>query len=141
MKVEYKNRYGDVHNFTKTEDGDILWEGNFEWCRCGYPNVYTEAYNQYLEDGGKLSLKEFREDVHKVNYDSEGNYSGMSELNQIYAHLIYSDTNTIDMCDPSGGPYMHSGYNMGMFDESFKGMLIEKFEEGSKTSWKIIIKK
>ncbi len=41
MKVEYKNRYGDVHTFTKTEDGNILWEGNFEYSRSGCPNVYT----------------------------------------------------------------------------------------------------
>jgi hypothetical protein len=32
------------------------------------------------------------------------------------------------MIDPSGGPYMHSGYDMGMFDESLKGMIVEEFK-------------
>ena len=30
---EYKNRYGDVFTFTKDDDHNILWEGNFEFCR------------------------------------------------------------------------------------------------------------
>jgi hypothetical protein len=32
------------------------------------------------------------------------------------------------MIDPSGGPYMHSGHDMGMIDKSFKGMVIEEFK-------------
>ena len=28
---KYRNRYGDIHTFTPTEDGNILWEGNFEY--------------------------------------------------------------------------------------------------------------
>jgi hypothetical protein len=28
----YKNRYGDVFTFTKDDNHDILWEGNFEYC-------------------------------------------------------------------------------------------------------------
>ena len=41
--IEYKNRYGDVFTFTKQKDGSVLWEGNFEFARCGYPNVYKMA--------------------------------------------------------------------------------------------------
>ena len=40
MKVEskitketYTNRYGDNFVFTLLEDGNILWEGDFEYCR------------------------------------------------------------------------------------------------------------
>ena len=36
--VEYRNRYGDIYIFTKQENGNVLWEGNFEFCRFGYPN-------------------------------------------------------------------------------------------------------
>lgn len=140
-KVEYKNRYGDIFTFSKTEDGDILWEGNFEFCRYGWPNVYDEAFDRYVEDGGSLSLEEFKDVVHKAEYDTEGNYLGMSGISKLYSHLIFSDRNTINMCDPSGGPYLCADTDMGKFDSSFKGMLVEKFEEGSKTSWKIIIKK
>ena len=34
--MEYTNRYGDIHTFTKQEDGNVLWEGNFEYSRFGY---------------------------------------------------------------------------------------------------------
>jgi hypothetical protein len=40
---EYKNRYGDVFTFTEDDHQDILWEGDFEWCRIGMPNDYTRG--------------------------------------------------------------------------------------------------
>lgn len=33
---KYKNRYGDTFTFTPTEDGNLLWEGNFKYCRVGW---------------------------------------------------------------------------------------------------------
>jgi len=140
-KVQYRNRYGDIFTFSKTEDGDLLWEGNFEFCRYGWPNVYDDAFKTYNEDGGDMSLEEFVTEIFKAEYDSEGKYLGMSEVNKLYSHLIYSDRNTIDICDPSGGPYLCANTDMGIFDKSLEGMIVDKFEEGSKTSWKIIIKK
>jgi len=64
-KETYKNRYGDVFTFTPNEDGNILWEGDFQYCRFGWPNVYGDAYREYLNDneGNEvLSLEEFMED-------------------------------------------------------------------------------
>jgi len=140
MKVEYKNRYNDVFTFSKTEDGNILWEGNFEYSRRGWPNVYTEAYNQYVLDGGDMDLKQFKKEVHEAVYDENGKYLHMSETSQKYCKLVYSDLNTIDFADPSGGPYISSNMDMGRFDEEFKGMIVEKFER-VETGYKIIIKK
>lgn len=138
--VKYNNRYGDAFTFTKTEDGNILWEGNFEWCICGWPNNYDEAYSRYTEDGGTLTLEEFKKEIHKAEYDSEGNYLGMSGYHKLYAHLIYSDKSIIDMVDPSGGPYLCENYGMEVFDKSFKGMFIQEFER-TEIGYKIIIKK
>lgn len=144
-KAEYKNRYGDLFTFTKTEDGNILWEGNFEWSRIGRPNVYDDAYAKYTADGGSLKLKDFKKQVHEADYDENGNYLGMSELSQTYGKLVYADINTIDMVDPSGGPYLHSDLNMKHIDKSFRGMIIEKFEpiikENLIAGYTIIIKK
>ena len=62
------NRYGDKFTFTPQEDGTILWEGNFEYSRIGYPNDYTKAFFEYtrdtlivevVEQGGALFLKEY----------------------------------------------------------------------------------
>ena len=35
MVVNYRNRYGDTYTFTKQEDGNVLWEGDFEFIRSG----------------------------------------------------------------------------------------------------------
>ncbi len=139
-QVEYKNRYGDIHTFSKTEDGNLLWEGNFEWSRHSWPNVYDKAYEQYITDGGTLDLEDFKEEVHKAVYDKYGNYLHMSETNQKYGKLVYSDKNTIDMIDPSGGPYICEGMDMGQFSDELEGMIVEQFKK-IKTDYKIIIKK
>jgi len=126
-KVEYTNRYNDVFTFSKTDDGDILFEGEFKWMRCSWPNVYDDAYNAYCADvdtDERMTLGEFKEAVHE--YDKETFES--TPLSKKYRGLVYSDQSIIDMIDPSGGPYMHAGYDMGMFDESFKGMIAEEFK-------------
>ena len=130
-KVKYINRYNDVFIFSKMDDGNILFEGEFKWMRCGWPNVYDEAYEAYcmdIDDDQVMTLGEFKTEIHKAIYDSEGKYVSMSDTSIKYAKLVYSDKSKIDMIDPSGGPYMHSGHDMGMFDELFKGMIIDYFK-------------
>ena len=142
-KVKYTNRYRDVFTFSKTEDGNILFEGEFKWMRCSYPNVYDDAYQAYCTDvdtDERMTMGEFKKAVHEAVYDEEGKYKHMSETSQKYASLVYSDKSKIDMIDPSGGPYMDAGYDMGMFDESFKGMIIEEFKPVD-GNYLIVIKK
>ena len=31
IMTKYRNRYGDIYTFTKQEDGNVLWEGDFEF--------------------------------------------------------------------------------------------------------------
>jgi hypothetical protein len=71
-----------------------------------------------------MTMGEFKEAVHE--YDKETFES--TPLSKKYRGLVYSDQSIIDMIDPSGGPYMHAGYDMGMFDESFRGMIAEEFK-------------
>lgn len=78
MKVyKYTNRYGDVHSFTPTEDGNILWEGNFEYSRYGWTN----------------------------------------------------DIDTVNMVDPSGGPYIAQGELSSIVHPDIKGKTVSHFEE------------
>jgi len=138
-KIKYTNRYKDVFTFSKTEDGNILFEGEFKWMRCGWPNVYDDAYQAYYletDSDERMTMGEFKKAVHE--YDKETFES--TPLNKKYAKLVYSDRNKIDMIDPSGGPYMHAGYDMGMFSESFKGMIIEEFKPVDR-NYLIVIKK
>lgn len=138
-KIKYTNRYNDVFTFSKTDDGNILFEGEFKWMRCGWPNVYIDAYEAYCADTDtdeQMTMGEFKVAVHE--YDNEKlEYTPLSKK---YQKLVYSDTSKIDMIDPSGGPYLHSGHDMGMFDKSFKGMVVEEFKS-TPEGYLIIIKK
>lgn len=138
-KVKYTNRYKDVFTFSKTEDGNILFEGEFKWMRYSYPNVYDDAYQAYCTDvdtDERMTMGEFKKAVHE--YDKE-TFEATS-LSKQYASLVYSDKSKIDMIDPSGGPYMHAGDDMGMFSKDFKGMIIEEFKPVN-GNYLIVIKK
>jgi hypothetical protein len=71
----YTNRYGDVFTFTPDTDGNLLWEGNFEYCRCG-----------------------FEESADNLN-----------------------------MVDPSGGPYIDIGTDVGRFHKDMVGKSVTGF--------------
>ena len=133
--MKYTNRYNDVYTFTKQENGDVLWEGSFKWCRFGWPNVYKEAYEQYRKDGGDMHIEWFKEEVHR--YDPE-TYK-FSDISEKYRSLVYPDMNTIDMVDPSGGPYMTSHMDLGSFlGKEFEGRSIRSFEPLEDDNCKII---
>jgi hypothetical protein len=103
-KETYKNRYGDIYTFTPTSDGNILWEGSFSYTRFAWPNDYTDAYNTYLEQGGTMSLNEFKKKVHEWDEEKKEYVMGRDLVK-----LIKSDLSKIDMVDPSGGPYIGTG--------------------------------
>ena len=125
--MEYTNRYGDVYTFTKQEDGSVLWEGDFKHCRFGWPNNYKRAYQQYRKDCSNLQIDyihidEFEEAVHEYNDET-----GYTPLAKQYGPLVYSDTKTINMVDPSGGPYISSGMDMKYISDEFKGRIVRSF--------------
>jgi hypothetical protein len=133
---EYKNRYGDVFTFTEDDNHDVLWEGNFEYCRFGMPNDYQNAYNAYLKDhDGKqslMTLAQFKDAVHHYN-DETLKYDYPK-----YIGMVDCLRDEIDMVDPSGGPYLSRGMSMDSF--GFKDSIIEDFQKID-TGYKIIIKK
>ena len=126
------NRYGDKFTFTPQEDGTILWEGPFEYCRFGYPNDYTKAFFEYTRDtGGGISLEQFEELVHAYDEVKE---SYVLE-DRKYAELITSNTAIINMVDPSGGPMLTSG----MVVKELSDKEIYRFESVEK-GWRIYFK-
>ena len=129
----HTNRYGDKFTFTKTEDGNILWEGNFKWCRFAWPNVYDRAYEAYCADvdtDERMTMGEFKEAVHEYNKETF-EYTALSKK---YTSLVYSDTKKISMVDPSGGPYVTTGMPADMFIPKMKGTItgFEPIETGYK---------
>ena len=125
--VEYKNRYGDKYTFTKQEDGTILWEGPFEHVRIGFPNVYKAAYQQFRKDGGQLNQHEFEEKVHEQIYDVDGNWVKAGPITEDYGPMVFSDTDNMNMVDPSGGPYIKQHMNLGQFGKELNGRCVSTF--------------
>ena len=52
--AKYENRYGDVYTFTKQEDGNVLWEGNFEHMRAG-DDFIDPSGGPFISKGQMLS--------------------------------------------------------------------------------------
>ncbi len=126
--VEYKNRYGDVYTFTKLDNDNVLWEGNFEYIRVGFPNVYKKAYQQFRKDGGELNQYDFEEKVHEQLYDEEGHWIKAGPITEKYGSMVTSDHDNINMVDPSGGPFINEHTNLGvMFGEELKGLYVRSF--------------
>jgi hypothetical protein len=128
MNVESKitketmtNRYGDEFVFTLLEDGNIQWDGKFEYVRVGFPNDYTESYKAYTNLGGLMGFKEFKEEVHRSIYDENDKYVGPCDIARVYGKLVKSKKDVINMVDPSGGPYLTEGMEiMGKTIKEFK---------------------
>ena len=124
MKTTYKNRYGDIFTFTLQEDGNVLWDGNFKYCRFGMPNDYTKAYNQYVNDNkhvqSLMSFNQFKDVVHE--YDDETH----QYIYDKYVRMVESIKDKISMIDPSGGPYISVGMPLSSF--GFKNLKVKDFE-------------
>jgi hypothetical protein len=132
--IQYTNRYKDTFTFTEDDNHDILWEGNFEFCRIGMPNDYTRAYKAYCEEiGNLLTVEEFEKAVHKYD-DIKREYI----LGDKYVRMVDCLRNEIDMVDPSGGPYIGRGMSLDSF--GFKDYIVKDFERID-TGYKIITKK
>jgi hypothetical protein len=124
MKTTYKNRYGDIFTFTLQDDGNVLWDGNFKYCRFGMPNDYTKAYNQYVNDNkhvqSLMSFNQFKDVVHE--YDDETH----QYIYDKYVRMVESIKDKISMIDPSGGPYISVGMPLSPF--GFKNLKVKDFE-------------
>ena len=131
--TKYVNRYKDVYIFTEDKNHDVLWKGNFEYCRFGMPNDYTRAYKAYCEDmGNSLTMKEFEKAIHK--YDDIKQEYVLSK----YVKMVDSLTEEIDMIDPSGGPYIYRGMSLNSF--GFKDYIVKDFKR-IRSGYKIITEK
>ena len=151
MKHTYTNRYRDAIEFERTDDNTVVMTGG-QYFRYGFPNRYDKAYEAYTEMVKKLeepdydllvedieanalrsyTETEFEEVMQENLYDYEDKKANPM-LKDLWKY-VYSDKDTIDMVDPSGGPYIKSGYDlkeMVDFPESFVIRSIKLGDNGS----------
>ena len=121
MAFKYINRYNDEFTFTILDNGNVQWSGNFQYCRFGMPNDYSLAWEVFQEEYGGLSYEDFKKNVHA--YD---------EIKEEYVFpdlvpLITSKKDIINIVDPSGGPYVTEGMDLGLFARELKGKVVSEF--------------
>jgi hypothetical protein len=132
-ETTYRNRYGDNIRFEFIGDKTIKVTGYSPYYRMGWPNVYDKAYEAYIAENGPIDIEEFKKIVH--DYDNKDM--------RPYSLLIYSDTDTISMWDPSGGPYLDAGQDMRQFFYKFdfkEPLIIKEFKTGNNDYVLIILK-
>lgn len=132
----YINRYDDLFTFKLDDDQNVIWEGDFEFCRIGYPNDYTKAHAKYLEDecysDHCLTLEKFESEAYTYDVIKE------EHVYSKYLPLVESLTDKVNIVDPSGGPYIIIDMNLNTF--GFKGLKVQGFEK-IETGYKIITDK
>ena len=113
--TSYINRYGDNIVFEEINENTIFMYGfNPEWMRYGYPNDYSEAYEVYcLGNQNPMTYQEFV-------FEVEHNFHSTNSPYEPFYKFIKSDKSCIDMVDPSGGPYIQIGTNIGLYFEDKK---------------------
>lgn len=123
---KYINRYGAEYIFTKDEEGNVDWQGDFTFCSIGYSNNYDAAYAAYLEVEGNpphdrtLSKEQFEREVHNYNEIKK------EHVYKKYINLITTNKNKLSMTDPSGGPYICLGMDLEFLGKKFKGLVVKE---------------
>jgi hypothetical protein len=109
------------------------------WYRIGFPNVYDVAYQKYVESAkvdAKLAESQLlteEEFVELIHYRKDEDSFDSPSLWTLFGRYVYSDRESIDMVDPSGGPYITIKDNLKEFwpKGEYQDLLIEKIEVGA----------
>ena len=70
-----------------------------------------------------MFIDTFVKTLHEQVYEN-GELIEPSEIGEKYQHLVYSDTKTIDMVDPSGGPCIKVHQQLDWLGEEFKNLCV-----------------
>jgi hypothetical protein len=147
MKAIYHNRYNDKITFDH-KGKTVTMSGYSPYFRYGWPNKYDVAYDKYFESAvvdAKLKGNQIltQEEFEKALYIDKGDDSNWHKnaLYQLFGKYIYSDKDTIDMVDPSGGPYLSTGMNLkNFFGKDYEDLMIESIKiVKNKINFKVIL--
>lgn len=138
MKVApYQNRYGDTITFVEVEEGTIEMSGhNPQWIRGAWANDYSDAYGVYLNQCRLLEEPDFDylvEDVENNECRPMSYQEFVYEVhnNEKYAHymrLVKTDKSSYHMVDPSGGPYIDLGTDIGRYFSDGRKRIVDEIK-------------
>jgi hypothetical protein len=145
MKTAYINRYGDEIVFEQTEPNKIEMSGYGDHLRAGWPNDYSDAYKEYLTYCSRLEEIDYNylvdDPILNVTREMSQKEFEVAVLDgfhkeghpfYIFMKYVKSDKSTYDMVDPSGGPYISVGMNIGRyFDGAIGKQIVERIEFGN----------
>ena len=136
MKAIYHNRYNDKITFDH-KGKTVTMSGYSPYFRYSWPNKYDVAYSRYLasayidanlEHDQILTEEEFEKALY---FDKDETGWHNNALYKLFGKYIYSDKDTIDMVDPSGGPYLTRGMNLKeFFGRDYQDLIIESIKIG-----------
>ena len=127
-KVTYKNRYGDNIVFEQVSSKKVKMSGYSGHYRVSWPNNYEISYFTYLEDQqGVVDDPLYPEEFVEKLYCKDWHDPKQNSLYK-YLKLVTSDRDRIDMFDPSGGPYITIGSDLGLYWRDGISRIIEKIE-------------
>lgn len=143
MIATYMNRYGDEITFKELANNKISMSGyDPSYMRIGWENDYSDAYEIYcmecssleepdmdllVEDTPvsstlrKLTYPEFAYQVDEAMHDK-------TKFFNKYAKHICTDFNRYKIIDPSGGPYISIGMNVGRYFEDNKTRIVQEID-------------
>lgn len=133
----YTNRYKDKIIFTEISEDTVEMTGfNNEWCRYGYENDYSEAYEKYVETCNLLKEPDYNYLIddpssNKVRVMTLIEFIEALKNNESYYHfhkLVKSNKSKYDMVDPSGGPYINLGTDLKFFFKDGKTRIVKNIE-------------
>jgi|694.fasta_scaffold119082_6 hypothetical protein len=76
--------------------------------------------------------------IHTFTLDGDGNILWDGDF--FYSRRLFSAENLkTEAVDPSGGPFISVGSDMGYIDDSFKGKIVDGFEK-TENGYKILIR-
>lgn len=76
--------------------------------------------------------------IHRFTLDEDNNI--LWEGDFFFSRRLFSAENLkTEVVDPSGGPFITVGSDMGYIDESFSGLVVDGFEQ-TDSGYKILIK-
>jgi len=86
----------------------------------------------------KVKYTNRHKEVQTFEVNERGNIQWTADFE--FNRVGFNDDPKIMMVDPSGGPYINLGYDMGIIDKSFDGMIVKGFISND-DGWEIVINK